>query len=446
MTQSADSSPRLLVVGLNHRTAPLAVREAVAFSPSNLPEALAAFRQRFPHSEIVILSTCNRVELYLSRPVAGEPRFEHIAEHLAQIRTLEASELLGHLYHHEDRAMVEHLFQVASSLDSMVVGETQILAQVKQAYQAACDAQSVGPMLHGLFQRALAAAKAVHEQTELASGRISIASVAVDLSRSVFDTFEDKTVLCIGAGEMAQLMLKHLQGLGPKRIIVTNRSFDRAEALAATCGATAAPLDQLDDLLIAADIVLTGTGSPEPIITAARFKALLKPRRYRPVVMVDIAVPRDVEEAVGKLNNVYLYNVDDLQQIAATNMERRSGEIERSRTLLAEHVSAFLCWYAGRNMGPLVKALYHRSGVLAKAELAEYMGRHPELTEAQRHDLERLAHRLVHKLLHEPVSQMTAESQNAARPMLAVAVRKLFALGEDGETEPSQPPTPNPKP
>lgn len=440
MTTPADSStspPRLLVVGLNHRTAALAVREAVAFFPDRLPEALAAFRTRFPHSEIVILSTCNRVELYLSRPVAGEPRFEHVAEHLAQIRSLATADLLGHLYHHEDRAMVEHLFEVASSLDSMVVGETQILAQVKQAYQAACDAQSVGPMLHGLFQRALAAAKAVHEETELASGRISIASVAVDLARSVFDTFEDKTVLCIGAGEMAALMLKHLQALGPKRIVVTNRSFERAATLAATCSATATPIDQLDELLVAADIVLTGTGSPDPIITTARFKTLLKPRRYRPVVMVDIAVPRDIEAAVGELSNVYLYNVDDLQQIAATNMERRSGEIERSRTLLSEHVSAFLCWYAGRNMGPLVKALYQRSGQLAKLELADYMGRHPELSDAQKHDLERLTHRLVHKLLHEPVTQMTAESQQDARPMLAVAVRKLFGLTEESTSEPT---------
>jgi glutamyl-tRNA reductase len=417
-----------MVVGLNHRTAPLALREALAFPGAALPAALADLRARFPDAELAILSTCNRVECYVSRPVAGQPQLDHLVDYLAQAAGIPPNDLRGHLYHHEDRATVEHLFRVASSLDSMVVGETQILAQAKQAYQAACQAQSAGTMLHALFQRAFEAAKAVHERTELAAGRVSIASVAVDLAGSVFDTFTDKTVLCIGAGEMVALVLKHLQGLGPQRIVVTNRSPERARALADECGATAAPFEALDELLTAADIVLSGTGSPDPIITVARFKALLKPRRYRPVVLVDIAVPRDIEAGVAKLSNVYLYNIDDLQQLAAANRDRRTAEIERSQAVLVEHVEEFLAWYAGRNVGPLVKALYHQSSALAQAEIREYLGRHPELNDAQRQDLERLAHRITHKFLHDPVTRLTRESAADVRPMLTIAVRKLFGL------------------
>lgn len=432
MTQEADQfsagPPRLLVVGLNHRSATLDLRERVAFAPQALVPALAGFKARFPQAEIVILSTCNRVELYLSRAVSAEPQLAQIAAYLAQTHQVDQPELLGHLYHHEDRAMVEHLFRVTASLDSMVIGETQILAQVKQAYQSACEAGTAGTMLHGLFQRALAAAKAVHDQTDLAAGRVSIASVAVDLARSVFDTFADKTVLCIGAGKMSGLVLKHLRELGPKQILITNRSPERAEELAGPFGAQAVSWARLDELLTTADIVLSGTGSPEPLITANHFKTLLKPRRYRPVVLVDIAVPRDIEAGVGKLSNVYLYNIDDLQQMAAANRDRRSDAIAESQALLATHTENFLVWYAGRNLGPLVKALYERTGQLAHTELEEYLARHPELSAAQRQDLERLAHRLVNKILHEPVHQLTVETQHEARPMLVTAMRKLFGL------------------
>ncbi|HEY4328281.1 MAG TPA: glutamyl-tRNA reductase, partial [Phycisphaerae bacterium] len=340
------SSPHLLVVGLNHRTAPLELRETVAFNPERSREATAAFRRKFPQSEIVILSTCNRVELYIARPVSAEPSLENLAGFLAEFHALKADQLASHLYHHEGRGMVEHLFSVASSLDSMVVGETQILSQVKHAYLHGCqpgangESMGAGKVLHALFQKALAAAKDVHEKTALSSGRISVASVAVDLAASVFDRFDDKTVLCVGAGKMASLMLRHLVELKPKKLLLVNRSIERAQALAGQFpgGRTeVGAFEQLDAHLVHADILLTSTGAAaaggEAIISESRFKALQKPRRYRPIVIVDIAVPRDVEPSVAKLNNVYLYNIDDLQEVAAGNRGKRDDAINSAQEL-----------------------------------------------------------------------------------------------------------------
>lgn len=419
------------MVGLNHRTAPLELRERVAFTAAQGEEAVRKFRAAFPHGELVVLSTCNRVELYLARPLKAEPSLESITRFVAEFHGIDPAALHEHLYHHEDRAVIEHLFTVATSLDSMVVGETQILSQVKHAYHHGCDAGGVGKMLHGLFQRALAAAKDVHEKTALSSGRLSVASVAVDLAASVFDRFDDKTVLCVGAGKMTTLMLRHMQELKPRRIVIANRSAERAADLARQFSAEAQPFEQLDAILTEADILLTGTGATEPIITEARFKALLKARRYRPIVMVDIAVPRDIEPGVAQLNNVYLYNIDDLQEVAAGNRGKRDREIAAARALLAEHVEEYLRWSAARDVGPLVKALYEQAHGMVRAELDGYFAKHPDLTPERRQELEHLSHRLIGKLLHGPVTQLTTRAETTARPMLAAAVRRLFELHEE---------------
>ena len=450
---SVPPSLRLLVVGLNHRTAPLDLRETVAFTPAQAVAATKAFRVKFPQAELVILSTCNRVELYLARPVSAEPTLESAAAFVAEFHGLAAGQLQGHLYHHEDRAMIEHLFTVTSSLDSMVVGETQILSQVKHAYLHGCDPTigpegGVGKVLHALFQRALAAAKDVHEKTRLSTGHLSVASVAVDLAASVFDRFDDKTVLCLGAGEMAALMLRHMAELKPRHMLIANRSPERAQLLAAEFSAgevkaEARPFEELDALLAGADILLTSTGATEPIITGERFKAALKPRRYRPIVMVDIAVPRDIEAAVANLSNVYLYNIDDLQEVAAGNRGKRDQEIATARELLTSHVDDFVRWFAARDVGPLVKALYEQANAIAQAELETHLSRHPEASAEERAELERLAHRLVGKLLHGPVTQLTTRAEATARPMLAAAMRKLFDI-PDSPTGPAPAASPVP--
>jgi glutamyl-tRNA reductase len=311
----------------------------------------------------------------------------------------------------------------------MVVGETQILGQVKGAYQQACDCGSVGKLLHALFQRALAAAKDVHENTSLSAGRLSVASVAVDLARSVFDRFDDKTVVCLGAGKMAGLMLRHLRGLGPKRVVIANRSMERARAAAVEFGAEASEMEALEDLLVEADILLASTGAPHALVTEAGFRGLLKARKYRPIVIVDIAVPRDVEAGVGELANVYLYNVDDLQEAAAGNREKREEEVAAARRVVEKHAGEFLKWRGARDVGPLVKALYERCREIAKAELEEAISRRPEMSAAERAELERLTHRLIGKMLHEPVTKLTAESADPlAGAGLSAALKELFNL------------------
>ena len=430
---------RLLMVGLNHKSAPLELRERLAFTPDQAAAAARSFREQFPRAELVILSTCNRVEFYLARPLRAAPTLEELSAFLADFHNAPAASLLGHIYHRQDKAMAEHLFLVTASLDSMVVGETQILAQVKDAYHQATrheeeragqnpDAEPASRVLHVLFQRALAAAKEVHQRTQLSAGRLSVASVAVELAASVFDRFDDKTVLCIGAGKMSALMLRHLADLKPNKLLITNRSPDRAAELAKQFNATAVPFEQLDDLLVEADLLLTGTGAPDPIITEARFKALQKRRRYRPIVMMDVAVPRDIEPSVAKLANVYLYNIDDLQEVAAGNRGKRDTEIAAAKLVIETHVEEFLRWFAARDVGPLVKALYEKSHALAKAELEALFTRNPDMPEKDRAELERLAHRLVGKLLHDPVKQLTTHTESTARPTLAAALQKLFNL------------------
>jgi len=277
----------------------------------------------------------------------------------------------------------------------------------------------------------------VHDSTALSAGRVSVASVAVDLARGVFDTFSDKTVLCIGAGKMATLLLRHLQELAPKKLLITNRSEDKAIALARQFSAQAASFDQLDQLLVEADIVLSGTGADHALITAEQFRQLLKPRRYRPVVMVDIAVPRDIEPAVGELSNVYLYNVDDLQRVVDETRGKRDVAVEQSHDLLKRHVDEFVQWFGARDVGPIVRALYERSNDIARKEMDDLIARTPDLTPEQRKELERTLHRVIGKILHAPVTQLTHQAEASARPMLAAAILKLFELKPADDSDPT---------
>ncbi len=254
---------RLVLLGLNHTTAPVQVREKVAFGPEQTRAALNAMREKFPQAEIVLLSTCNRVEFYVSRAVHGHPRTDEMRTFLSEFHSLPAEEMTPHLYEKSDREAVEHLFTVASSLDSMVLGETQILGQVRGAYELASAARTAGPLLHPLFQRAIAVGKQVMHETALNEGRLSIASVAVDYAKRIFDQFDDKTVLCVGAGKMTQLVMKHFAGLHPLRQLVSNRDPVKAEKLAAEFGGEVVPFEFLTEHIASADIVITSTGATQ---------------------------------------------------------------------------------------------------------------------------------------------------------------------------------------
>ena len=425
---------RLLLLGLNHSTAPLGVRERLAFDSAQRRAAVAAFRERFPAAEAVLLSTCNRVELYVGREGHGHPGVREMTEFLAGFHSLPASAFGEHLYQKTDREAVDHLFSVASSLDSMVLGETQILGQVREAYDAARDAGAAGPTLNPLFQRAIAVGKQVMRETSIGEGRLSVASVAVDYARQIFESFTDKTVLCVGAGKMAQLVLQSLAALSPRRLLVCNRSRERAEPLAAKFNGQAVPFDKLADHLVAADIVVSSTGASEPVITRPLFEPLLRRRRYRPVFLVDIAVPRDVEPAVGELDSVFLYNVDHLQQVVVSTQSQRKDAIQSARTIVTRQVEDYLAWHRQRELGPTIERLKRHYHAVAQEELTRTLNKLPNVSDSEKAHLEELTRRLVNKLLHAPLKTL----RQSDSPHVGVsgayvhAVEKLFGLGGAG--------------
>jgi glutamyl-tRNA reductase len=424
---------RLIVLGLNHKTAPLALREKLAFTPAQRRESLQALRERFDQCEAVLLSTCNRVEIYLARQLHGRPKVDELAKFIAEHRRLEVSQFQPHLYEKSEREVVAHLFAVAASLDSMVLGETQILAQVREAYEAAREAGTAGPMLNPLFQRAVAVGKQVRSETTISQGRVSVASVAVDYARRIFDSFGDKTVLSIGAGKMSGLMLAGIAELKPGKLLVCNRDTAKARALAERFSGVCVGFEQLPEHLAAADIVVTSTGSSEPIITRATFEQVIRRRRYRPVFLIDIAVPRDIAADVGDIDNVYLYNLDDLQSAVSATMDSRSaGAVEAARIIEA-HVQDFAAWHRARMMGPMIDELYKRSHTLAQDELARTVAKFSSISDADKHQLEDLTRRIVNKLLHDPI-QVLRQSETVHAPMTRYlhAVEKLFKL--DAET------------
>ena len=312
----------LLLVGCSYKTAPIELREKLAFCGPKLSAALRELEARYA-SEATILSTCNRVELYLARADAGGPDAKLVAEFLAQFHGLAPEATRSALYSCQGIDAVQHLFRVASSLDSLVVGETQIAGQVKRAYETAHAEGTAGPVLHVLFQQAHAVAKRVRTQTGISRGHVSVSSVAVDYVTQVFDHFADKTILVIGAGKMGELTLKHLRALAPRRIVVTNRSPEKAAQIAAGCGGQAVPWEALDDALVHADIVLSTTGASEPIVGRRRFDSVLARRAGGTMVILDIAVPRDFDPAIHDGDRACLFNIDDLQRIRDQTLKER---------------------------------------------------------------------------------------------------------------------------
>lgn len=425
---------RLLLLGLNHTTAPLEVREKLAFSAGQRDAAVAALRQRFPECEAVLLSTCNRVELYVSRGGTfhhPHPVLDELVDFLAQTHALPPQEVRPHLYHKAGREAAQHLFRVASSLDSLVLGENQILGQVREAYEAAKSQSATGTILNPLFQRAVAVGKQVRTDTALAEGRLSVASVAVEYAGRIFETFSDKTVLCIGAGKMASLVLEHLVALSPGRLLLCNRNADRAAALAAQFKGDAVPFERLVQHLAVADIVVTSTGSTEPIITRAMFAKVLRQRRYRPVFLIDIAVPRDVEASVGELEQVYLYNVDDLQQVVAGTQQQRQSAVLAAEAIVGTHLDDFAVWHRQREMGPTIDRLYKRYHRMALDELERTINKLSPAAQQDRAALEDMTRRIVNKLLHRPIHAMRhADPEHPDLPYVH-AMEKLFDLGDE---------------
>ncbi|MEX0653521.1 MAG: glutamyl-tRNA reductase [Phycisphaeraceae bacterium] len=453
---------RLLMLGINHRTAPVALREALALTVDDQQALLAELRRRYPLAEAVVLSTCNRVELYIARPAHEAPKPAELRELLAQ-RAGVALDTLGSdtLVQREQDEAARHLFRVGCGLDSMVLGEPQVLGQIKRAYETAVAGQAVGPVLHKLFQQAIATAKRVRTATGIDAGRVSVGSVAVDFARQVFADFADKTVLGLGAGEMAKTTLRHLLRQSPARLYLASRTLKTAQVLAddlQLTGAQGGARDwgDLDALLIEADVVIASTGSREPVLTADRFRPLLKRRRHRPLLVVDIALPRDIDPAIGDLPDVYLYNIDDLTAVVAANVEQRREQIDACEAQLADAVALCMEQLEHRDVGRLIRQLRHRLHEIGDAEqqrtrrklatIAPGTAPDPAPGTAETEAIEALldehTRRVINKILHIPLSQLHDPAHGVATSFYATALQRLFDLQEaDAPTPPAPPDT-----
>lgn len=429
------------MIGVNHRTAPLALRERLALTGPRLDTAVDALRLSHPGGEFVILNTCNRTEVYVAGVAAAVPTADQLTTLLCRCCDAQSDSLSTALICHEDESAVNHLFQVASGLDSMVLGENQILGQVKRAYESAHQHGHVGPTLHEVFQDAMATAKRVRSATAIGDGRVSVGSVAVDFARQIFRRFDDKVVVSIGAGPMAKLMLGHLHALQPAQLWIANRSLQSAKAVAAAVGigpdrGGVRRFDQLDQMLVEADIVLTGTGASEPIITVRQFKPLLRRRRHRPLFLIDIAMPRDVEEGVESLQNVYVYNLDDLQRVLGRTAHQRNQQVEPAQALVDQSVQTCMQQIRRREFAQLVKALRNKLHEIGRREQQRTM---QKIAQASPDDLDRLVQehsvRLINKILHLPLQRLDGRHGDRS-DRLALALRDLFRL-EIGSDQPS---------
>ena len=425
---------RLLALGVDHRSAPASIREALAFDGRKTDDGLDALKRAFPGSEFVLLSTCNRVEVYAAGEVGAVPEPAALTEFLAGFHVRAAESFTPHLLSYQDEGMVSHLFRVSASLESLVLGEGQILGQVKEAYRAAIGRKAVGPILHTVFQQALRVGKKVREETGMDQGRLSIASVAVDVAREVFDQFGDKTVLVIGAGKMGDLTLQHLKALKPGQILVTNRSRERAEAAAVRWGGRAVPFEGLNLALIEADVVVSTTAADDPIVTYDQYVRVQRARRNRLALILDIAIPRDFEARIGDLDQVMLYNVDDLRAQAEANRKQRQRGIDPALAIIErETASCCAALRHQRSAGAVLRQLGDHADAIRQRELDSFFAARPNLAEADREAIAHMIYRVQNQMLHHPRAALRSAASEPAQEhphTLLNAVRHLFGLAD----------------
>jgi len=421
---------KLQMIGCSHHNAPIELRERLAFSPEQLRIALLQLRQRFPDSESVLISTCNRVEVYTAaEDEATCPTHHQVVDFLAEFHGLRPDEIFDILFERSGEDTVRHLFTVASSLDSMVVGEAQILGQVKQAYEAACEADNAGPLTNAAFQAAMRVAKRVASETAINERRVSIPSVAVaDFASQIFERFDDKQVLVIGAGETGEETLRYLMDEGARDIIVVNRSPERARDLADRVGGVARPWEELFDSMVQADLVISTTGAGQPVVTSDGFRHVHHSRSQRPLFVLDLAVPRDFEPAIGKSLGVYLYSIDDLQKACEANRRAREKEWPKAERIIEIETARFVADLHHRATGPTIRRLKARADQVKEDELRRLYNKLGELDERTREEVERSFDRLVNKLLHPPLESLRDEAQAGSPHGLLDALRRLFQL------------------
>jgi glutamyl-tRNA reductase len=418
----------LFVAGLSHKNAPVALREQLAVEEDKLRELLHDLQSSDVLREVVVLSTCNRVEVYGVAAAPGEARalaFRSLCRH----RGLDLSAVEPLLYTHLDADAVRHAFRVASSLDSMMIGEPQILGQVKDAFALAQACEAVGPHLHPLFSQAFSVAKRVRTETEIARHAVSVSFAAVELAKKIFDGLGGRAVLLVGAGKMSELAAKHLVEQGAFPIYVANRTWARAQDLARALSGTAVPWDELPTALASVDIVVTSTGATEPVITRNAVARTMHGRRGRPLFFIDIAVPRDVEAGVDGLDDVYRYDIDDLKQVVDANLRERAREAHRAETLVEREVGKFLARQGDVEVIPTIVSLRARLEEIRRGEVKKTLARLPEASAETRAAIDALSTAMVNKILHAPITKLRESSRAGASRSWLELVHELFGLG-----------------
>jgi glutamyl-tRNA reductase len=425
----------LLLVGISHRTAPIELRERVDFHARGLEHALRTLAARSRQGgELAVLSTCNRAELYVACDDVETARAE-LVSFVESFHGVDAASLEPHVYHVVDIEAARHLFRVAAGLDSLVVGEPQILGQVKEAHGAARDAATAGPLLNRLFHSSFAVGKRVRSETGLGAGAVSVSFAAVALAKKIFGNLDGRAVVVIGAGEMGKLTAQHMKSQGVRNVTIVSRTMANAARTAdAIGGATAAPWDDMDAALVASDIVITATGAASPVLTKARIEAAMRQRRSRPLFIIDIAVPRDVEAAAGEIEQVFLYNIDDLQAAVRENMARRTSEVTRAEAIVDEELDKFGSWMRARGVIPTVVALRQSFEAIRRAELDRLDFKLSALPQEARDEararVDEITHLIVEKLLLTPTEQLKSLGDQETAAIYAEAIARLFGLAD----------------
>ncbi len=420
---------KVFVAGLNHKIADVDVREKLAFNGPKLEEGLTRFKELSGVEEAIILSTCNRVELYAN---VGDARkaSESIKDFLSEFHNIKRGSLDNALYFYDDTNAVRHVFRVASSLDSMVVGEPQILGQLKDAFDLALSKKTTGILLNKLMKKAISVAKRVRTETRIAENAVSISFAAVELAKKIFTDLSKRVFMLLGAGEMAELAAKHLISTGVKEVLVSNRTFERACELSKEFRGRPVKFEEFIQEMVRTDIVICSTGAPTYILTKNQMQKVMRERKQRQVFIIDISVPRNIDPEINDLDNVYLYNVDDLQGVVHANMFERQKEAEKAEKIIEEEIDTFLKWQSSLDSVPTIVALREKAEEIKKEELDKLLHKIPGIGEKEREAIEYMATALVNKLIHPPTAALKEASED--KDAMVATIRRLYGInGEE---------------
>lgn len=422
---------KTVVIGLNHKTADVDLREKLAFNGPKLEEGIRQIRELPEIMETVIVSTCNRVEIYLTVKDVGKA-FEAIKDFFVRFFDIRKESLDNALYLYDDMQAVRHIFRVSSSLDSMVVGEPQILGQLKDAFEFALERKTTGVLLNRLLKKSISVAKRVRTETKIAENAVSISFAAVELAKKIFDDLSTKAFMLLGAGEMAELAAKHMINNGVKDIVIANRTYETGCNLAKEFNGRAIKFEDYLNELVHADILLCSTGAQKYVLMKNQMQQVMKERKNRPVFLIDISVPRNIDPEINDLNNVYLYDVDDLKGVVDTNILERRKEAKKAEDIIEEEIETFKKWLSSLDSVPTVIALREKAEAIRKEEMEKLLNRFPEIGEKEKKAIEGMAGSIIHKLIHAPTVALKEDSED--KDIMIAIIKRLYGLnGEDDE-------------